>query len=76
MFVSISDYWPLFTASLIYGFAFGMIYAQVPVIMLEVSDVHRYPRAVALLNFTFGTADLLCGIVSGKYITMSSEDKT
>ena len=64
--VSMSDYWSLFTASLVYGFAFGVVYAQVPVIMLEVSGVQRYPRAVGLLNLTLGLADFLCGIVSGK----------
>ena len=73
MIVSMSDYWSLFTASLVYGFAFGMIYAQVPVIMLEVSGVQRYPRAVGLLNLIFGVAELLCGILGGKCLTVIIE---
>lgn len=59
-------YWPLFAASLLYGYSFGVICAQIPAIMFEVTGLERYPQAIALLDLTFGLADLLCGLVGGK----------
>ena len=67
MIIACNSFWPLFAANLLYGVSFGVTMAQAPAIMLEVSGLARYPRAIALMNVTYGIGDLFGGIMGGLY---------
>ena len=58
------DKW-IFAASLVHGFAYGLLIAFTPVILYDLVGGDMFPQAVSLLNLAFGIGNMMGNFLGG-----------